>query len=161
MRPAESKQKHRKRATCGPEDGGAWGGRGGAGSVQGGPNCVEPAGRARAERTENIPRMFVTPEVSQLDMSALNWPKPEKSWYMLVIAETPQLEMGPYVAVAEALSALYSWAAVRREAVSVNMVGGSKGGGDGGGGEGGGEHDPKPLQELYAEEKAALPAHAQ
>ena len=105
--------------------------------------------------------MVVTLEVSQLDMSALNWAKSEKSWYMLVIAETPQLEMGPYVVVAEALSALYSWAAVRREAVSVNMVGGSKGGGDGGGGEGGGEHDPKPLQELYAEEKAALPAHAQ
>ena len=137
-------------------------GRGGANSVVGGSNCVcvEPAGRARAERTLNISPMDVTLEVSQLDMSALNWAKSEKSWYMLVIAETPQLEMGPYVVVAEALSALYSWAAVRREAVSVNMVGGSKGGGDGGC-EGGGEHDPKPLQELYAEEKAALPAHAQ
>ena len=38
---------------------------------------------------------------------------------MLVTAETPQLEMGPYVAMAEATSALYSWAAVLREAVSV------------------------------------------
>ena len=38
---------------------------------------------------------------------------------MLVTAETPQLEMGPYVAVAESALALYSWAAVFREAVSV------------------------------------------
>ena len=75
--------------------------------------------RARAERTSNMYHMFVTlevsmltgwlnadaeenmkpisvtPEVFQLDMSALKSPKPEKSWCMLVIAETPQLEMGP------------------------------------------------------------------
>ena len=38
---------------------------------------------------------------------------------MSVTAETPQLDMGPYVAVAEAASALYSWAAVSREALSV------------------------------------------
>ena len=75
---------------------------------------------------------------------------------MLVIAETPQLEMGPYVAVAEARLALYSWAAVLREAVSVKVYGGGEAGG-----EGGGAHAPKPLQEAYAEEKAALPAHAQ
>ena len=63
--------------------------------------------------------MSVTPEVSQLEMSALNWSNSEKSSDMLVTAETPQLEMGPYVAVAIAASALYSWAAVFREAVSV------------------------------------------
>jgi hypothetical protein len=54
----------------------------------------------------NIDPMSVTLDVSQLDMSALKRPKPEKSPFMLVIAETPQLEMGPYVAVAEAASAL-------------------------------------------------------
>ena len=77
------------------------------------------AGRGRAERTANMYHMFVTPEVSQLDMSALNWSKLAKISDMLVTAETPQLEMGPYTAVAEATSALYSWAAVLREAVSV------------------------------------------
>ena len=50
--------------------------------------------------------MSVTLDVSQLDTSALKRPMPEKSPFMLVIAETPQLEMGPYVAVAEAGSAL-------------------------------------------------------
>ena len=63
--------------------------------------------------------MSVTLEVSQLDMSALNWFKFWKSWFMSVTAETPQLEMGPYVAVAVAALALYSWAAVRREDESV------------------------------------------
>ena len=50
--------------------------------------------------------MSVTLDVSQLDMSALNCLKSLKSSFMLVTAETPQLEMGPYVAVAEAASAL-------------------------------------------------------
>ena len=62
--------------------------------------------RARAERTENIDAMSVTLDVSQLDMSALNLVKAEKSPFMLVIAETSQLEIGPYVAVAEAAFAL-------------------------------------------------------
>ena len=62
--------------------------------------------RARAERTENIDAMSVTLDVSQLEMSALKSYMPEKSPAMLVIAETFQLEMGPYVAVAEAGSAL-------------------------------------------------------
>ena len=48
----------------------------------------------------------VTLDVFQLDMSALNWGKPAKSPLMFVIAETSQLEIGPYVAVAEAASAL-------------------------------------------------------
>ena len=38
---------------------------------------------------------------------------------MLVMAETPQLEMGPYVAMAEAALSLNSWAAVLKEAVPV------------------------------------------
>ena len=67
---------------------------------------VGDEGRAGAKRTENIHAMSVTLDVSQLDMSALNWAKREKSPFMLVTAETPQLEMGPYVAVAEAGSAL-------------------------------------------------------
>ena len=50
--------------------------------------------------------MSVTLDVSQLDMSALKLLMPEKRLAMLVIAETFQLEMGPYVAVAEAASAL-------------------------------------------------------
>ena len=80
---------------------------------------LESGGRAWAVHTLNISLMSVTPEVSQPDTSALNAPKFLKSWYMLVTAETTQLEMGPYVAVADATSALYSWAAVFREAVSV------------------------------------------
>ena len=67
---------------------------------------VEDERRAGAERTENMYVMSVTLDVSQLDMSALKLSMPEKSSFMLVMAETPQLEMGPYVAVAEAGSAL-------------------------------------------------------
>ena len=80
---------------------------------------MEDERRAGAERTINIDPMSVTLDVSQLDMSALKLLMPEKSSFMLVIAETPQLEMGPYVAVAEAGSALYAATAVRREAVSA------------------------------------------
>ena len=76
-----------------------------------------------ARSTENMLYMFVTLEVSQLDMSALNWFKALKRSDMSVTAETPQLEMGPCVASADATSALYSWAAVRREALSVNVAG--------------------------------------
>ena len=67
---------------------------------------VEDERTARAKRTENMDAMSVTLDVSQLDISALKRPMPEKRLFMLVIAETPQLEMGPYVAVAEAASAL-------------------------------------------------------
>ena len=80
---------------------------------------VEVEGRAPAERTLNMPCMVVTPDVSQLDMSALNWVKALKRLDMSVTAETPQLEMGPYVAVAAGALALYSWAAIRKEALSV------------------------------------------
>ena len=50
--------------------------------------------------------MPVTLEVFQLDMSALNRFKFWKRLDMSVTAETPQLEMGPYVAVAVAALAL-------------------------------------------------------
>ena len=52
-------------------------------------------GWLNADAEKNMKPISVTPEVFQLDMSALKSPKPEKSWYRLVIAETPQLEMGP------------------------------------------------------------------
>ena len=84
-------------------------GRRGAGAAQAarweGPTA-ETAGRARAERTWNMYCMPVTLEVFQLDMSALNWSKFWKRLDMSVTAETPQLEMGPYVAVAVAALAL-------------------------------------------------------
>ena len=64
------------------------------------------SGWLKADAPENISLMSVTLDVSQLDMSALNWLKPEKSAFMFVTAETPQLEIGPYVAVAESASAL-------------------------------------------------------
>ena len=66
---------------------------------------VEAEGRTRA-RTANMDPMSVTLDVFQLDMLALNWAKPEKSPLIFVTAETPQLEIGPYVAVAESVSAL-------------------------------------------------------
>ena len=78
-------------------------------------------GRAWAVHTLNISLMSVTPEVSQPDTSALNASKVLKSWYMLVIAQTSQPEMGPYVAMAEAALALNAWAAVRSGAVSVKV----------------------------------------
>ena len=63
---------------------------------------------AREERTSNISSMFVTPEVLQLDMSALKSSEPEKSPLMSVMPETSQVSMGPYVAVAEFTLSLYS-----------------------------------------------------
>ena len=42
--------------------------------------------RARAERTRNMAYIFVTPDVSQLEMSALTFCKPEKRELMSVMA---------------------------------------------------------------------------
>ena len=50
--------------------------------------------------------MSVTLDVFHPYISALNWAMFAKSLFILVTAETPQLEIGPYVAVAEAASAL-------------------------------------------------------
>ena len=63
--------------------------------------------------------MSVTLDVSQLDMSALNCPKPLKRSDMSVMAETSQLAMEPYVSVAAVALALYSWAAACRELFSA------------------------------------------
>ena len=57
-------------------------------------------GRAREERTLNMYFMFVTPEVSQLDMSASKFFKLEMRLLMSLMAETSQSAMGPYVAMA-------------------------------------------------------------
>eukprot|EP00964_Phaeocystis_antarctica_P037669 scaffold21528_cov43-Phaeocystis_antarctica.AAC.2 len=65
--------------------------------------------------------MVVTPEVSQLDMSALKLFKPRKSSLISVTSETHQSAMGPYVAMAEAAFELNSVTAVFREALVVKV----------------------------------------
>ena len=75
--------------------------------------------RTRVERTENMPSMVVTPEVSQLEISALKFAKPWKSWYISEMIETFQLAMGPNVAVASVGLTLNVWTAVFREAILV------------------------------------------
>ena len=54
---------------------------------------------------------------------------------MSVMAETSQLAIGPYVAMAAVGSALYAWTAVCREALVVNVYCGGEGDGGGGLGE--------------------------
>ena len=102
--------------------------------------------RTGVERTSNIWLMVVTLEVSQLEMSASKFFKSLKSPLMLVMAETPQPAMGPYVALAAVGLALNSWTAVTREALVVKVAG----------------QVPGPQLEPYpAEAKAVVPAHAQ
>ena len=63
---------------------------------------------------------------------------------MSVMAETSQLAMGPYVAIALVGLALYAWTAVCREALVVKVVacsGDGDSGGEGDGGAPGGEGD--------------------
>ena len=79
----------------------------------------------------NMSLMSVTPEVFQLEMSALKCCKFEKSPFMLEMAETSQSAMGPCSAMAEAASLLKAWTAVSREAVLVKVPGGDASG-DGG-----------------------------
>jgi hypothetical protein len=106
-------------ARCGPEEGRAWGG--GIASGMHGESPTQGLGaRARAGRTENMPYMFVTLEVSQLEMSTFpKWSR--KSQLMSVMAETHQSAMGPYVAMAEAAFELNSVTAVFREALLVKV----------------------------------------
>ena len=68
----------------------------------------EAEGIGQAWSTLNIWRMFVTPEVFQLEMSASKFSKLKKSQLMSETAETSQSTMGPYVASAEATSASYA-----------------------------------------------------
>ena len=72
----------------------------GARSVQGRAR-LQIGGRACwEERTRNIQSMAVTPEVFQLETSALKFFKSLKSSLMSVMAETSHSAMGPYVAMA-------------------------------------------------------------
>ena len=80
----------------------------------------------------NMRFMSVTLEVSQLEMSASKFFKLAKSEPMLVMAETSQSAIGPYVAMAAVGLALYAWTAVCREALVVKVY--CCGEGDGGGG---------------------------
>ena len=57
-------------------------------------NAVAPSGSPVSDPS-NMKLMSVTPEVSQLDTSALKFPKPEKSPLMLEMAETSQSGTGP------------------------------------------------------------------
>jgi hypothetical protein len=88
-----------------------------------GPTQGLGATRARAERTWNMERMSVTPEVSQPEMSALKFVKPLKRELMSVMAETSQSAIAPYVAVAAVGLALNAWTAVCREALVVKAAG--------------------------------------
>ena len=70
--------------------------------------------------------MSVTPEVSQLETSALKFKVPVggkrlKSMLMSVMPETHQSAMGPYFAMAEAAFELNSVTAVFREALVVKV----------------------------------------
>ena len=76
--------------------------------------------------------MYVTPEVSQLEMSALKFAAPEKRKLMSVIRETSQPAMGPYFfsALARSLSkALTAFFSF----LLVKVPGGAAGGDDGDG----------------------------
>ena len=81
--------------------------------------------------------MSVTPEVSQLEISASKSFKPKKSQLMSEMSETLQSAMGPYVAIAEgALVSNFLAAAFKRTAL-VKAKGGEFGGGGFSGGDGG------------------------
>jgi len=67
--------------------------------------------------------MFVTPEVSQLETSALTLCLSLKRFSMSVMAETPQSAIAPYVAVAEVGLALYALTAVFSSALLVKVRG--------------------------------------
>ena len=83
--------------------------------------------------------MFVTLEVTQLDMSALKLLFWSKSKLMSVMAETSQSAMGPHLAMAAVGFALKAWTSVIREALVVKIQAEAGGGlGEGNGGEGGG-----------------------
>ena len=72
------------------------------------PRCGSSVGKARAKRASNILLMSVTPEVSQLEMSASKLFSSLKSSLMSEISETSQFAMGPYLSVAAKELALYS-----------------------------------------------------
>ena len=81
-------------------------------------HCRELRALGWRVRTSNICIMLVTPEVSQLEMSALKLARPLKSPLMSVMPETSQLLMGPYSNSAAVTFALYSPTAV----CSLNLL---------------------------------------
>ena len=103
--------------------------------------CTEgPGAMVRAGgHTWNIACMFVTLDVSQLEMSSLKASKPSNRPPMSVIDETVQPEIGPYVLRAVARSLFHSWTAVSRAALVTKDGGGEgEGWGESGGDDGGG-----------------------
>ena len=86
--------------------------------ARGGPDARLGA-RTRAERTKNMLSMVVTLDVSQLEMSALKFFKLAKSEPMLVMAETSQSAIGPYVAMAPVEFESKAWTAVCSSALLV------------------------------------------
>ena len=96
-----------------------------------------------------MPAMLVTPEVSQLEMSASKLARSLKSPLMSVMPETSQLLMGPYSNSAAVTFALYSTAAARSPFLVLIR------------------HAPRPAHpEPYAASKTVmpstgLPSHAQ
>ena len=98
----------------------SWAG-GGKSSVQG--TASEKVGhRASAGRTPNMLLMSVTPDVFQLDMSALMFVNSLKSPFMLVMPETSQSAIASYIAVAVVALASYSTSAVLSSAVLVKAL---------------------------------------
>ena len=82
-------------------------------AVSGGERAVgdrgaSSVGKEHAKRASNMLVMSVTPEVSQLEMSASKLSSPLKSLLMSEISETSQFATGPYLSVAVKESALYS-----------------------------------------------------
>ena len=73
------------------------------------------------QRTRNMYFMFVTREVSQLEMSSLKVVKSLKSSLISEMPETSQLAMRPYVASAEAGFSSKAWTACLRESLLANL----------------------------------------
>merc|ERR1719424_2342665 len=77
------------------------------------------SGWLNADASLNIFSMVVTPEVSQLEMSALKLPRSKKSSLMSVMPETFQLSMEPYVSSASPTLVLYKSTAVSSSALVI------------------------------------------
>ena len=95
----------------------------------------------------NMLYMFVTLEVSQLEMSALKFCKFSKRELMSVIIETSQPAMEPYVSVAAVELASYACTTICREALVVKVSGGGEGEGGSGDGERSTAQVPEPQPE--------------
>ena len=88
----------------------------------GGKSSVQGTASEESGRTQNMLLMSVTPDVFQLDMSALMFVNSLKSPFMLVMAETSQSAIASYIVVAVVALASYSTSAVLSSAVLVNAL---------------------------------------